>query len=682
MKHAASDSNLVALLQRDVHESPTIREKRRKSAGSTEAVRVYVRVRPLTPEELLDGTGESWKVDKNSLTYFPTSSTDSENKISLGPKFVFDHLGGADTVTGDIYTEMVDPIVSSFVGGVNGTIMAYGQTSSGKTHTMSGTEHCPGINSLSISALFDYLENVADRSFILRVSYFEIYNEAILDLLHSPKQVPHKLLVRESTVRGIFVENLTEVVAMTKDTVTRALQLGEENRHVGQTSLNRDSSRSHTILSLSLESRSKVSLQSHTPRTPRDRAQVTVSVLNLVDLAGSERASAHVHNDTDGLSNFPTSKEGGFINRSLFHLGTVIEKLSTLKNVEKRHIPYRNSTLTRILQPSLGGNARTAIICNVAPARVCMSDTMGTLQFAMLACTIKNRVHVNQISNGDYYHIRHSAARPKQRRQTISGKLSNKESKNIQRLMNGTSLPDLLSTLADGRHSARRPQSTGGRTLRRGHTPRSPKNNRRFTFDFSDLQNSQFVQKSLDSMINLSKSELVPDLFNTQLSDKKSNLEQTRRKCSDLQNQNERLTIELTECREIIAKLRISMQSSSETDRKCETCSSCGLHKVKKELAEKNRLLQLSDQEVIRLRAEHADLASQLCFSKKLLGLKMSDSHLPTRSPKRRPHSFSFAPRKINIIKQPENSSDKSIKVSVAEISEDYMKINEQGNDD
>lgn len=214
-----------------------------------------------------------------------------------------------------------------------------------------------------------------EREFLIRVSYMEIYNEVIKDLLNPEN---NNLRIHETYDKGIFVGNITEELVLGASDIERIMYNGDKNRHVGVTNMNERSSRSHTIFRMMIESRELGSSE--------DSGSVRVSQLNLVDLAGSERVG---HTGAEGIR----LKEGGHINKSLLILGTVIKKLSE----NSAHVPYRDSKLTRILQPSLGGNACTAIICTVTPASAYIEESLSTLKFASRAKTIKNTPEMNEV---------------------------------------------------------------------------------------------------------------------------------------------------------------------------------------------------------------------------------------------------------------------------------------------
>ncbi|KAK1357414.1 Centromere-associated protein E [Heracleum sosnowskyi] len=331
-------------------------------------INVSVRARPLSPE---DAKSSPWCISGNSI-FIP-------NHLS---KFEFDRIFGEDTKTVEVYESRTKDIVAAAVRGFNGTVFAYGQTNSGKTHTMRGSAAEPGVIPLAVQHLFDIIQEVMDREFLLRMSYMEIYNEEINDLL-----VPEhrKLQIHESNERGIFVAGLREEIVASAEQVLELLAFGESHRHIGETNMNVYSSRSHTIFRMIIESKD----DSQDDDTGTCDA-VRVSVLNLVDLAGSERAAK---TGAEGVR----LKEGSHINKSLMTLGTVIKKLSEGAESQGSHVPYRDSKLTRILQPALGGNANTAIICNITLAQIHADETKSSLQFASRALRVTNCVIVNEI---------------------------------------------------------------------------------------------------------------------------------------------------------------------------------------------------------------------------------------------------------------------------------------------
>ncbi|XP_074178971.1 centromere-associated protein E isoform X3 [Rhinolophus sinicus] len=337
------------------------------------AVAVCVRVRPLSSREeaLGDDTQICWKTGNNAIY-----------QVDGSKSFNFDRVFHSNETTKNVYEEIAVPIIDSAIQGYNGTIFAYGQTASGKTYTMMGSEDYLGVIPRAIHDIFQKIKKFPDREFLLRVSYMEIYNETITDLLcNTQKMKP--LVIREDFSRNVYVSDLTEEVVYTPEMALKWITKGEKNRHYGITKMNQRSSRSHTIFRMILESREK-------GEPSNCEGSVKVSHLNFVDLAGSERAA---QTGAEGVR----LKEGCNINRSLFILGQVIKKLSD--GQVGGFINYRDSKLTRILQNSLGGNAKTRIICTITP--VYFDETLSTLQFASTAKYMKNTPYVNEVSSDE-----------------------------------------------------------------------------------------------------------------------------------------------------------------------------------------------------------------------------------------------------------------------------------------
>ncbi|GAB0188919.1 centromere-associated protein E [Grus japonensis] len=338
------------------------------------AVTVCVRVRPLIDREnaLEDKVSLHWKSENNTVS-----------EVNGTKVFNYDRVFHSSDNTQQLYEGVAVPIIQSAVQGYNGTIFAYGQTASGKTYTMMGNEDSVGIIPKAIQHVFKIICEIPDREFLLRVSYMEIYNETITDLLcDTRKKKP--LGIREDVNRNTYVEDLIEEVVVAPKQVMEWIRKGEKNRHYGETKMNEHSSRSHTIFRMIIESRERSD-----PANANCDGAVMVSHLNLVDLAGSERAS---QTGSEGVR----LKEGCNINRSLFILGQVIKKLC---DDPSGFINYRDSKLTRILQNSLGGNAKTVIICTITPAS--FDETLSTLQFANTAKRMKNTPKVNEVLDDD-----------------------------------------------------------------------------------------------------------------------------------------------------------------------------------------------------------------------------------------------------------------------------------------
>eukprot|EP00898_Chlorokybus_atmophyticus_P005195 jgi/Chlat1/5677/Chrsp37S05483 len=345
-------------------------------------ISVSIRLRPLSKVEAARGGG-CWDVrDSTIIACLPNG-----NPWPGGPRHSFDRVFSPENSTSEMYTETTRPIILSTVNGFNGTVFAYGQTSSGKTYTMRGSNQSPGVIPLAVYDAFDEIYKTQDREFLVRVSYMEIYNEEINDLLNPNSR---RLQVHETIERGVFVAGLREEIVTSPEEVVDLMTRGEEHRHYGETNMNQYSSRSHTIFRMVIESRERAADEDAASIEQNGVDAVRVSTLNLVDLAGSERAAK---TGADGVR----MKEGAHINKSLMYLGQVIKKLSEGVDARGGHINFRDSKLTRILQSALGGNSMTAIICCISPATANMEETRSTLLFAERAKRVTNNAQVNEV---------------------------------------------------------------------------------------------------------------------------------------------------------------------------------------------------------------------------------------------------------------------------------------------
>ncbi|KAM3402623.1 hypothetical protein ACQJBY_006466 [Aegilops geniculata] len=321
------------------------------TSRSGDSISVTIRFRPLSEREIQRGDEITWYPDGDRLV-----RCDYVQPSAYG----YDRVFGPSTATEAVYDVAARPVVKGAMEGINGTVFAYGVTSSGKTHTMHGDQNCPGIIPLAIKDVFSLIQETPGREFLLRVSYLEIYNEVINDLLDPTGQ---NLRVREDA-QGTYVEGIKEEVVLSPGHALSFIAAGEEHRHVGSNNFNLFSSRSHTIFTMMIESSDR--------GDEYDGAMY--SQLNLIDLAGSESSKT----ETTGLRR----REGSYINKSLLTLGTVIGKLSEGRAT---HIPYRDSKLTRLLQSSLSGHGHVSLICTITPASSNMEETHNTLKFASRA---------------------------------------------------------------------------------------------------------------------------------------------------------------------------------------------------------------------------------------------------------------------------------------------------------
>ena len=279
----------------------------------------------------------------------------------------------------DVYNRVARNIVDNVLEGYNGTIFAYGQTGTGKTFTMEGDRSVPelkGIIPNSFAHIFGHIAKADDHlKFLVRVSYLEIYNEEVRDLLGKDQSL--RLEVKERPDVGVYVKDLSVFMVNNADDMDKLMTMGNKNRSIGATQMNAHSSRSHAIFTITVECSEK---------GPDGQQHFRVGKLHLVDLAGSERQSK------TGATG-QRLKEATKINLSLSTLGNVI---SALVDGKSSHVPYRNSKLTRLLQDSLGGNSKTLMFANVGPAEYNYDETLSTLRYANRAKNIKNHAKVNE----------------------------------------------------------------------------------------------------------------------------------------------------------------------------------------------------------------------------------------------------------------------------------------------
>ncbi len=315
-----------------------------------------------------------------------------------------DNVFGTHDENDKVYDASAKRLVRRVMEGYHGTVFAYGMTGTGKTFSMQGTTTSLGVIPLAIADIFSYIREKPQREFLLRVSYLEIYNEKIYDLLSPPTATgvggpgapqQEEIKLREDSKRGVYAAPLKEEIVQSPTQLLRVIARGDQARRTSSTQFNARSSRSHAVVQIVVESRERAagngSMQGY-KRAAIGPGGVRISTLSLIDLAGSERAAESKERRT----------EGSHINKSLLTLGTVIARLSGEKDKESirnsshkdgKHLPYRDSKLTRLLQPALSGNSLVSILCtiqigssgSVVAANGHTGETLNTLKFAARA---------------------------------------------------------------------------------------------------------------------------------------------------------------------------------------------------------------------------------------------------------------------------------------------------------
>jgi len=331
-------------------------------------VNVICRFRPINDLERTSGNEQT--CDFTS----PTSLTFHSSREKNVYRFNFDRIFPPSSTQQDIYDFGVKGIIDSVLDGYNGTVLAYGQTSSGKTYTMQGEmeeQSRQGIIPRMITHVFKHIYKNEGTDFMIKVSMIEIYQEKIRDLLDVSRV---NLNIREDSIKGIYVDGVSERYVGCPNDVLALLEMGSANRAQAATNMNEHSSRSHSIFILTINQTNKVEGYSK------------IGKLYLVDLAGSEKISK------TGATGH-TLEEAKIINKSLTTLGRVINNLTDGKST---HIPYRESKLTRVLQESLGGNSKTCLIITCSPSIYNESESLSTLRFGERAKKIKNKPKINK----------------------------------------------------------------------------------------------------------------------------------------------------------------------------------------------------------------------------------------------------------------------------------------------
>lgn len=372
------------------------------------SVRVAVRVRPLNRRELDMGSDFIVQMEgkQTSIVNMKIADVDrgeGDQGRERIKHFTYDYSYWSTEKTDpkycsqeQVFQDLGSGVIQSAFDGYNACIFAYGQTGSGKSYTMMGNPDDQGLTPRICRGLFSRMS--ADKedegiTYRTEVSYLEIYNERVRDLLRTqhkstPGQVQHTLRVREHPKEGPYVQDLSTHIVMNYEDIEVLMERGNHNRTTASTNMNDVSSRSHAIFTVRFTQ----------ARFDKDMPSEKTSKVHLVDLAGSERA------DASGATG-QRLKEGGSINRSLVTLGNVISALADMSEKGSRHhpknifVPYRDSVLTWLLKDSLGGNSKTVMVATISPAACNYAETVSTLRYANRAKEIVNKPTVNEDPN-------------------------------------------------------------------------------------------------------------------------------------------------------------------------------------------------------------------------------------------------------------------------------------------
>ncbi|XP_015935673.1 kinesin-like protein KIN-5D [Arachis duranensis] len=370
---------------RSVDSNSTIFNKNDKDKGVN--VQVLLRCRPLNEDEMRVNTPVVISCNEGRRE---VSAVQNIANKQIDKTFAFDKVFGPASQQKELYDQAVSPIVYEVLEGYNCTIFAYGQTGTGKTYTMEGGARKKngefpsdaGVIPRAVKQIFDILE-AQNAEYNMKVTFLELYNEEITDLLapeETVKFVDDKskkpIALMEDGKGGVFVRGLEEEIVCTANEIYKILEKGSAKRRTAETLLNKQSSRSHSIFSITIHIKEC---------TPEGEEMIKCGKLNLVDLAGSENISRSGAREG-------RAREAGEINKSLLTLGRVINALVE----HSGHVPYRDSKLTRLLRDSLGGKTKTCIIATISPSIHCLEETLSTLDYAHRAKNIKNKPEVNQ----------------------------------------------------------------------------------------------------------------------------------------------------------------------------------------------------------------------------------------------------------------------------------------------
>jgi centromeric protein E len=399
-------------------------------------INVCVRIRPLLRDEIFKGHESiAWNWENNSI--YQSSAVFAKKLIPAAamplegiPRYNYDHVFQPEQTNEVIFDSCMKSLIRKTMCGFHSSVFTYGQTASGKTHTMSGNSRTEGLISMAVKHCFHLIQEYKDREFLFRVSYMEVYNEQVRDLLSTSSL--SNIKIQHGAKVGTVISGVKEEVVLGPEHVLALIAAGNAQRHVGSTDMNEKSSRAHTLFKLIVESRLReepitspdksspfpVVSKGKASSTPKSAAvgrskqsdntdSVTVSYLCMADLAGSENAKM---TKSTGVR----AKEAKYINQSLLTLSTIIHKLSEIDSRPTQpttpggkqapaqppvHLPYRDSKLTRLMQSSLSGEANIVLICTISPTLQCFEETNNTLKFAQRAKRVRVAAKLNE-SNG------------------------------------------------------------------------------------------------------------------------------------------------------------------------------------------------------------------------------------------------------------------------------------------
>ena len=324
-------------------------------------------------------------ISETSLAVSGENTNKKNNQIKY-QQFFFDHVFDKTTSQQEVYNKTTKPLLESIIEGFNATVFAYGATGSGKTYTMLGKNATEkGIMPRAVSDLFKLLQKRKDKEFRIQVSYIEIYNEEIRDLLGNREE----LKLHEDPVKGVLIQGIKELYIDNVDNFFDVLYKGNQKRTTGKTNSNETSSRSHALLKINIENKDKEG---------PNASNISCGRFILVDLAGSEKNNSALNNnninDVNNNKNVLRQQEGAKINQSLLNLGICINALAS----KSKFIPWRNSKLTHILKDYIGGNAKVVMISTISPSLFCVDETLNTLNYSNRAKNITTIIKKNVIN--------------------------------------------------------------------------------------------------------------------------------------------------------------------------------------------------------------------------------------------------------------------------------------------